>query len=329
MNELGADIKYQTEEYIIFKSICHHSDNYKLYYYISSKYFFCYSRCHNMSVYDFIMKVNQCDFKDAFNLLKDIVGNLDRPFVGFGDNKFIDKSIESVEVEELEEINKPFLYNMYSKKEITDWSKEGIGYEIQQKFKIRYDVKGNRAILPVFQNGKCIGIRTRNFNKNDIERKGKYIPLWYDNECYNFPTKNILYGLDEVKDNIKKFRKIIVVEGEKSVFKSEFYYPKGNCCVAMFGSNLSLIHKKIILDLAEGDSSFEVIMAMDKEFKSYDSQERIDYEKKIIKNLEELKQYCKCSYVIDKEGLLVFKDSPLDKGKIVFEKLIKQRLFIG
>ncbi|MDY4127720.1 hypothetical protein [Peptostreptococcus porci] len=329
MSELGSDVKQETNEYLIFKSICHNSEKYKLYYYISSKYFFCYSECHNMSIYDLIMKIKKCEFKDAFNLLKDIVGNLDRPFIGFGDNEFIE-DLDDIEVPELKEIDKPFLYNMYLKKEIKEWSEEGISYEVQQKFKIRYDLKGNRAIIPVFDdNGKTIGIRTRNFNPRDIERRGKYIPLFYGDKCYNFPTSSMLYGLNITKQNILKYKKIIITEGEKSVLKGDEYYPNGNCCVAMLGSNLSKVHKKIILDLANGDKSFEVIMAMDKEFEIYDSQERIEYEKKIIKNLDGLNQYCKCSYIVDKEGLLDMKDSPLDKGKKIFESLIKSRKLIN
>lgn len=330
MQELGTEISSKSnDEYLIFKTVCHGGDSDKLYFYINSKKFYCFSKCGKLSVYDVIMKTRECGFKEAFDFLLNFTKGYSKPITGFNLFGYKTKNIEDVEVHKLDEIDKPFLYNVYSKKEIKEWSREEINYEVQQQFKIRYDIKNNRAIIPVFDDNICVGIRTRNFNKIDIERKGKYIPLFYDDKCYNFPTSQILYGLDITKENIKKYNKIIITEGEKSVLRCQSYYPNGNCCVAMFGSNLSNTQKKIILDLAGDNKSFEVIMAMDKEFEVYDSQERIEYEKKIIKNLEGLSQYCKCSYIIDKNGLLDMKDSPLDKGRIIFSELIKSRELIN
>ena len=82
----------------------------------------------------------------------------------------------------------------------------------------------------------------------DIMKGNKYIPLWYDNTCYNFPTAKVLYGLDETKEAIKKYQRILIYEGEKSVYKTQKYLGNKNYSVAMFGSKLSHTHKKIILD---------------------------------------------------------------------------------
>ena len=46
---MGGQYKIENNESIIFSSICHHSDSYKLYYYKKSKTFFCYSHCSSKS----------------------------------------------------------------------------------------------------------------------------------------------------------------------------------------------------------------------------------------------------------------------------------------
>ena len=43
------------------------------------------------------------------------------------------------------------------------------------------------------------------------------------------------------------------------------------------------------------------------------------------KNIQKLKQYVNIDYLFDKDNLLGEKDSPVDKGKEVFEKLYEHR----
>lgn len=329
MNSLGCELIKETDEYLIFPTICHGGNSHKLYYYKDSRSFYCYSNCGSMDIYDTIMKVKDCDFKTAFNYLKSIVNGYNRPIVGFGGRQFKSVDLDEIVIPKIEPIKKQFLYNIFKKKEIKEWSDEGISYETQQKFNIRYDEKNNRAIIPVFQDDKCIGIRTRCFDIKNIMKGNKYIPLWYDDVCYNFKTSDVFYGLNITKDSIKKYNKIIITEGEKSVLKGDVYWGDMNCTVAMFGSNLSNVHKKIIIELANGNNNFEVVMAMDKEYVDYNSQERIDYENKIIKNLEGLTSYVKCSYVIDKDNLLDLKMSPFDNGYDVLKILLNDRIKIN
>ena len=39
MNDLGADLVKETNEYFIFTSICHESDSHKLYYYFTKRFY--------------------------------------------------------------------------------------------------------------------------------------------------------------------------------------------------------------------------------------------------------------------------------------------------
>lgn len=279
-----------------------------------------------MSLFDLIMHVKKCSFKEAFNFLSKFINSYNRPIVGFGVSH---KSVElkEIDIPKIEEINKPFLYNMYSKKEIKKWVEEGISYEVQQKFKIRYDKINNRAIIPHFNiDNECVGIRVRNFNEIELSKgKPKYIPLWYDNKCYSHKLGSNLYGLNISKDNIKKYKKCVVFESEKSVMKYESMYPNNNISVAICGSSFSNIHKKILLDLGVE----EIVLALDKEFNEYGDSESLEYEKKLIKQMNGLEGLCICGYIIDKKGVLDKKDSPIDKGKEIFEILIKTRELIN
>ena len=67
-----------------------------------------------MSVYDLIMKVKDCDFKDAFDYLKSIVNGYNRAIIGFGGRQFKNINLDDVVVEQLPVIDKPYLYKMYS-----------------------------------------------------------------------------------------------------------------------------------------------------------------------------------------------------------------------
>lgn len=328
MNDLGADLVKETNEYFIFTSICHGGNSHKLYYYKDSRSFYCYSNCGSMSVYDTIMKVKDCDFKTAFDYLRTIVNGYNKPITGFGGRQFKNVNLDDVVVEQLPVIDKPFLYKMYNDniKLMKEWVNENISEDALRKFNIRFDVKGNRMIIPhMREDGQCVGIRVRNFNPKDIER-GKYMPLFYDDNCFSHPLGSNLYGLNISKDNIKKYKKCIVFESEKSCLKYESLYPDRNISVSICGSNFSNQQKKMLLNLGVE----EIVLALDRQYENEDSEEGRDWNNKIIKNLKGLTDYCKVSYIWDndRDRLLDYKDSPIDRGRKIFETLLKNRIQI-
>ena len=327
MNDLGADLVKETNEYFIFTSICHGSESSKLYYYFTKR-FYCYSNCGSMDIYDLIMKVKDCDFKTAFNYLRSIVNGYNRAIIGFGGRQFKNINLDDIVIEQPPIIDKPFLYKMYNDniKLMKEWSDENISEDALRKFNIRFDVKGNRMIIPhMREDGKCVGIRVRNFNPKDIER-GKYMPLFYGDNCYSHQLSANLYGLNVSKENIKKYKKCVVFESEKSCLKYESLYPDRNISVSICGSNFSNQQKKMLLDLGVQ----EIVLAMDRQYENEDSEEGRDWKKKIIKNLKNLTDYCKASYIwdTDKNRLLEYKAAPIDQGKEIFEKLLKNRIQI-
>ena len=216
---------------------------------------------------------------------------------------------------------------MYSDCAINEWLKEGISYNTTKAYDIRMDLKRNRIIIPVKdENDRVVGIRVRNLNQLDLARGiPKYQPLWYDGCCYNYPTARVFYGANIAKPYIQKFKKCIIFEGEKSPMKYYEYY-NGNCiALATQGSVLSLTHKRMLIDWG----CKEVILAYDKEYDDIDSDEAKLYEQKLIKNLDGLQDYMKVGYLMDRNNLLDKKDSPIDKGKKVFQKLISERVYIN
>lgn len=324
MGSLGVDVVRETNDFLIFPTICHNGSSNKLYYYKESKTFHCFTNCGNMSIFDVIMRVKKCEFKGAFNYIKTFASGGIHGFY----KPYQKKLLEDVIIEPLPLINKPFLFKMYSDniKLMKKWSDEGITENALRKFNIRFDIKGNRMIIPhMNQDGQCVGIRVRNFNPKDVER-AKYMPLFYDDNCYSHPLGSNLYGLNISKDNIKKYKKCVVFESEKSVLKYESLYPENNISVAICGSNFSDQQKKMLLDL----KIKEVVLCLDKQYKHENDEEGRNWKNKIIKNLKNLTDYCRCSFVwdTDEKGLLEYKAAPIDQGKEIFEELLKNRIQI-
>lgn len=325
LESLDADILYEkeTSEYIISSTICHHSDSHKLYLYKDSKSFYCYSKCHKMSLFDVIMKSKGITFKESLDYIYETIYSKHRPRRLV--KKFKATPLNDIIIEPLPPVKKQFLYELYKDIEIEEWKNEGITYNTTKKFKIRKDDVNNRIIIPHFNiKNELIGIRVRNLRESEIDRRGKYHPLFVDGIGYAHPLGRNLYGLNISMNKINEFKKCIVFESEKAVMQYETLYPGNNVSVAICGSSFSNTHKKMLLDLGVE----EICLCMDKEFIEYGDEECIEYEQKIIKQFNGLEGKCKCSYVIDTDGLLNKKDSPSDKGKKIFEKLIKQRKFI-
>ena len=324
--ELGIEPVKETSEYLIFTSVCHGSDSHKLYLYKSSKVFKCWSHCGNMSLFDLIMRIKQCEFKDAFKYVKTF--SSDCGIHGFY-KPYRKTSLGDVIIESLPVINKPFLFKMYSDniKLMKEWSDEGISEDALRKFNIRFDIKGNRMIIPhMNQDGQCVGIRVRNFNPKDVKR-AKYMPLFYDDNCYSHPLGSNLYGLNISKNNIKKYKKCVVFESEKSVLKYESLYPGNNISVAICGSNFSDQQKKMLLNLEPQ----EIVLCLDRQYEYENDEEGRNWKNKIIKNLKGLTDYCRCSFVWDndQDRLLEYKDSPIDKDKKTFQILLSNRIHLN
>ena len=329
MQELGVNNYEVKSDYLLFPTICHNSDadsaSLKLYYYKSNKLFHCYTECgESFDIFGLIKRY--CNTRSLTpQQYKELIKNLLSKNHFYQGTDF-DKE-NYVSISDKFKKKQKFIINTlppsalapFIKYYTAEWLEEGITPETMDKFNILYSISQNRIIIPHYnENNELIGIRARALNQEDIE-KGKYRPVTIQGITYAHPLSLNLYGLNINKQNISKRQCAIVFEGEKSVLLMDKYYPQ-NIAVATCGSNFH----KTQLDLLLKYNVSEIIIAYDKEnIKKEDTE---NYFNKLSNICEKYKHYCNFSFLLDRENLLQDKDSPIDKGKDIFEYLLSERV---
>ena len=162
-------------------------------------------------------------------------------------------------------------------------------------------------------------------SQEECELYGKYRPLKINGILYSHPLGMNLYGLNWNKENIKKVKKAIVVEGEKSVLLYSSYFGwENNIAVACCGSNISAYQVEELLDLG----AEEMIIALDRQFQQIGDEEFKKLKANLLKLRQRYKNYINISFIFDKNMITQYKDSPLDRGAEIFMKLFKERIVI-
>ena len=184
------------------------------------------------------------------------------------------------------------------------WAAEGISMESMDRFQVYYDSFSDRLVYPIRNlDGKIVNVGGRTLD-----------PLWKEKNqrkyCYfyHWGALDTIYGLAENMENIKKCREIILFEGCKSVLVADTWGIRN--CGAILTSHLNPNQMKILAKLG-----CRVVFALDKDVRVRDDH-----------NISKLKKYVNVEYIWDREDLLDEKDSPVDKGMEVFQKLYVQRL---
>ena len=190
---------------------------------------------------------------------------------------------------------------------LKEWYDEGIPYEIMQNYGVRYDAFDDRIVYPIRNmDGKifCVSGRTC-----DPDYKAKGIRKYtYTTQIGSLPA---LYGFWENKDAILKKKEAIIFEGCKSVLKGvTFGYYN---CIALLTSHLSPFQMEALIRLASFHG-VHFVFALDSD---------VDITKD--KNIMRLKSYGHVEWVKNRDNLLQDKDSPVDRGKEVFDKLYTMR----
>jgi len=320
-------VKYkEANDFYMMKTVCHGGNSDKLYLYKNTLMFVCYTHCGNMNVYQLISKVKHVSIGEAHNIFDLVTKGKKINSFSFVDSqnpmdKFKKKDVERESVEFIDPKILNIYYDLYS----DDWIKQGISMRTQDKFGIKFSITDNAIIIPhKFYNGKLIGVRERNFDKYMVDEGRKYMPVYYHGKSLRYPIRENLYGLYENKKSICSSRKIILFEAEKSVMMLDSFYNGQGNGVALSGSSLSNRQIELISNLPID----EVIVGLDKEY-SNDNVRSEDVRKQMIeKKFSKLSGRFAVSVLWDLNNLLDKKDSPTDKGKKIFEKLMKQRLFL-
>lgn len=345
VSELGGE-PIKKGNILICKTICHGGDSHKLYYYQNTCLWKCYTQCENgdaFDIFDLITKVKRNEGYKDWNLHKSIIfitsyyGIIDYDY-DFGENQekenqYWSKIKKYKDLEELSEKKKIIDLKTYDENilrylpqpHIELWEKEGIEWNIIKDRGIKYDPVNDSIIIPHHNiDNKLIGIRQRTLVK-DREKYGKYVPAKLNGVMYNHPLSFNLYNLNNSKKNIKLFKKAIIYEGEKSTMLHSSYFGKENdISVAICGSSLILYQVMLLLSLGVE----ELIIGLDKQFKKIGDKEFKKWTKKLEGMHEKYSKYCKISFLFDKWDFLDYKDSPIDKGEIIFLELIKRRILL-
>lgn len=211
--------------------------------------------------------------------------------------------------------------SLFEHKYHESWIDEGFTIDILDKWGIRWYSYKQQIAIPVYDNqGILRGIRARNIVPDMIESIGKYIPLRTLTKQYNFPSSQILYGENYHWENIRYYKRAILVESEKSVIKADMWDDK-SCTVAMLGHNLSDYNLKRLLELGVN----EIIIGIDWDWIERDA-EYDKYCDNVNRIYNKCSAYCKVSVMTNPKGHNdYYKWSPYDFSKEQFEWIMKNR----
>lgn len=346
---LGSDYRKDSQGNLIFNtSICKEGgDSWKLYYYHDpdpmipndrGKRFVCYTTGEKFDIVELVirnfrLKGNNLTYFQALSYLANETGFVranvseikQAPTVndmGWINSFLSHKNSNSVIKPSVTNEN---VLEVFSYIPIRSWESEGISLETQQKYEISYFPRDNAIVIPHRdQNGGLIGIRKRNLDPEQVKEFGKYNFVTIEDHMYKFRLGTNLYGLNRTKEAINRIGKIIIFEAEKSVLMCDTFYGDNSFAVATCGSNLTYTQIQIIKSLKVR----EVFLAYDKEFHDANSFEAEAYKNKLIKELMPLMPYADCYLVVDTEGLTDYKDAPVDKGKEIFSKILKNKILV-
>ena len=324
----GKDTK-TGQNLLWFKTICHNGNSHKLCYFTESKDFFCYTNCGRMSFFDFIKKIKNIkdqNFYEAVKYVPNKIGYRDCQenrnginLICSADRRLIQNALlimEKVIENQKNKFDFPLLkeyddkiLNYFQKVYYEDWIKLGISIPTMEKYNIRWYEFQKHIIIPHLDiNGRLIGIRRRSLKPEDSKKK--YMPEFIDGIIYEHSLGLNLYGLYYNKEAIKKYKRVIIVEAEKSVLLSDTFYQDKSVMVATCGFNISSYQIQLLLQLGVED----ITIAFDKDFditqkESYYKDEilkrnYLNYKQKLLNLSNKINNYCNTYLIIDKWKVL-------------------------
>jgi hypothetical protein len=337
LNFMNADVQSEDEDVIITNTICHHGNKHKLYYYKDSKFFKCYTDCGDtFDIIELVCRNREYSFTEAMNWICIKLG-FTTTVTGFGESherikdwEFIN-NLRNKKQRKNKQRHHDFydrsILNIFQKMYLKKWIDEGISIESMLKYNISYSTLQQKVIIPHFNiHNQLMGVRNRITDEEEVKIYGKYAPFQINNNMYSHPIGQNLYGININKEVISQKKKIMLVEGEKSVLQCDTMFGKDNFTVALCGSSLSEFQKELIVSLGVN----EVIIALDKQFENLESEEAERWAKHIReKIINKLAPYCIVTVLWDVDGLLPYKSSPTDFGLEILLKLMDKKIYTG
>lgn len=192
--------------------------------------------------------------------------------------------------------------------ELKFWIDEGISEDVLREYGVRYDPITDRIVYPIRNiQGEIVNVGARTLDP-DYKAKGlrkySYLQGWNGG-------MEVIYGLYENVQAVKKAGYLILFEGAKSVLKCASWGIRNTG--AILTSHLNPNQMRILLSTC-CLNNVAVIFALDKDINIADD-----------KNIKKLTKYINVYYLQDTDDLLEEKDSPVDKGLEVFKTLCRNK----
>ena len=327
MYELGADRHEETDNYIIFPTICHNENateaSMKLYYYKDTHLLYCYTEDGPMSIYKFLenyYKTRNIEYNWGRDILKVVfqcsaatdLTTKETIFKQSLKDKY--RKRQSIQLAAYS----PNVLESFVKQYPIEWLEDNISAGAMDKYNIRYSISQNKIIIPHYDiNNRLVGIRGRALNESEIAY-AKYAPVKIEDIVYKHKLSLNLYGLNHNWKNIKELGICYIAESEKAVLQSELFGEK-NCTVAICGSSLNIYQIKLLMQHCQPK---EIVLCLDKE--ELPGEDKYFY--KLWDMCSKYKLYTNMSFIYDRENLLNLKDSPFDRGRNIFNKLLEKRV---
>lgn len=343
LEDFGGEPMRQGDR-IISTTICHNlpqEGSRKLYYYENGEIgiFRCYTGCAEPSfdIFELIIKVMRLQHNEEWSLPQavDYVArriNFSMWGMDFSKEKEEDRilsqrlsphTIEDYSTINLPTFDKKIIQN-FSQPRILSWEQEGIGQEAMRLRHISYYPVDEQIIIPHYDiNNNLVGIRGRCTNDEMAKRFGKYRPVKINGTLYNHPLGRNLYNINLAKENIKESRTAILFEAEKATMQyGTMFGEDNNISCAVCGSAFTSYQMYLLQKLGVN----EIIFAFDRQFQSIGDEEFLRLKNKILKIHKRFGNYCRLSFIFDKEMITNYKASPTDEGKDKFIYLYKNRI---
>ena len=277
--------------------------------------FHCFSCGRGFSIFDYLVEYEGLSFEQAVEKAARLAGvNLSQmcQSMTVKENRRLKRIKENYAMEEtFHKILPRNEFEKFRKGRIDEWLEEGIRQEEIERFEIRIDDRSNRIVYPVYDcSGNLINIKGRtrfqDYKKMGIQKYMNYYPVG---------TVDYFQGLNVALPYIKQSGEIKIFEGIKSVMKLFAYGVKD--CVSAEKHNLTIEQIKWIIKSDVKNVVF-----------CYDSDVSYDSDKKVKDDIRLLKKFVNVYVLKDEENLLggaEAKNSPIDKGFEIWQKLYEQR----
>lgn len=274
----------------------------------------CFGCGAGSSVYDWLMQRDNINFPEALQKVCEMVGEEPSDYVESESITFLkqlkkqkDVKSDSIIFRKTLDFTEDYL-NKYDNELPQEWLDEGMTEEALRHYDVRIDPNANRIVYPVFDSdNNFIGIKGRTRIKAYKDLKiAKYI------NYYKIGTIDYFQGFQQAYPEIKNTKTVIIFEGIKS-------------CIKAWGWNIRNTVSSETAALSDGQLRLLIKNGFREVIFAWDTDQKVQSIARDSK-IQMLKKFTSVSIVADKHGWLNYKDAPVDKGEVVFRKLLEERI---